>query len=98
MCSAPNGRKNRPRSAANIFQIGKPPQRDPERRESTESARRAQRAVDDCRMVSLPRAYRVIGRLLVGEIEPTTTELKRFCYPTPSPGFRDADHVNARWY
>ncbi|XP_016136447.1 regulator of G-protein signaling 7-binding protein B-like [Sinocyclocheilus grahami] len=23
MCSAPNGRKNRPRSAANIFQIGK---------------------------------------------------------------------------
>ncbi|XP_063066078.1 regulator of G-protein signaling 7-binding protein B [Engraulis encrasicolus] len=50
MCSAPNGRKNRPRSAANIFQIGKASQRDPERRESTESARKAQRAVDDCRM------------------------------------------------
>ncbi|XP_050948615.1 complement component C6 [Labeo rohita] len=49
MCSAPNGRKNRPRSAANIFQIGKSSLRDPERRESTESTRRAQRAMDDCR-------------------------------------------------
>ncbi|TRY97880.1 hypothetical protein DNTS_034119 [Danionella cerebrum] len=49
MCSAPNGRKNRPRSAANIFQIGKSSVRDPERRESTESTRRAQRAMDDCR-------------------------------------------------
>ncbi|XP_073668734.1 regulator of G-protein signaling 7-binding protein B [Paramisgurnus dabryanus] len=50
MCSAPNGRKHRPRSAANIFHIGKPSLRDPERRESTESARRAQRAMDDCRL------------------------------------------------
>uniref|UniRef100_A0A8C2EIU6 Regulator of G protein signaling 7 binding protein b n=1 Tax=Cyprinus carpio TaxID=7962 RepID=A0A8C2EIU6_CYPCA len=49
MCSAPNGRKNRPRSAANIFQIGKTSVRDPERRESTESTRRTQRAMDDCR-------------------------------------------------
>ncbi|XP_067279977.1 regulator of G-protein signaling 7-binding protein B [Pseudorasbora parva] len=49
MCSAPIGRKNRPRSAANIFQIGKSSMRDPERRESTESTRRAQRAMDDCR-------------------------------------------------
>lgn len=53
MCSAPNGRKNRPRSAANIFQIGKSSMRDPERRESTESTRRAQRAMDDCRTVSV---------------------------------------------
>ncbi|XP_060928278.1 regulator of G-protein signaling 7-binding protein A isoform X3 [Limanda limanda] len=45
MSSASNGRKNRPRSAGNIFQIGKPPQREPERRESTESSRRAQRAI-----------------------------------------------------
>lgn len=51
MSSASNGRKNRPRSAGNIFQIGKPPHRDPQRRESTESTRRAQRAVADCRMV-----------------------------------------------
>ncbi|CAM4667754.1 unnamed protein product [Leuciscus chuanchicus] len=49
MCSAPNGQKNRPRSATNIFQIGKSSMRDPERRESTESSRRAQRAMDDCR-------------------------------------------------
>lgn len=53
MCSAPNGRKNRPRSATNIFQIGKSSMRDPERRESTESSRRAQRAMDDCRTVSV---------------------------------------------
>lgn len=53
MSSASNGRKNRPRSAGNIFQIGKPPHRDPQRRESTESTRKAQRAVADCRMVGL---------------------------------------------
>lgn len=53
MSSASNGRKNRPRSAGNIFQIGKPPYRDPQRRESTESTRRAQRAVADCRMVRM---------------------------------------------
>lgn len=53
MSSASNGRKNRPRSAGNIFQIGKPPCRDPQRRESTESTRKAQRAVADCRMVGL---------------------------------------------
>lgn len=50
MCSAPNGRKKRPRTASNIFQISKASHRDPERRESTESTRKAQRAVDDCRM------------------------------------------------
>lgn len=53
MSSASNGRKNRPRSTGNIFQIGKPPYRDPQRRESTESTRKAQRAVADCRMVGL---------------------------------------------
>lgn len=53
MSSASNGRKNRPRSAGNIFQIGKPPYRDAQRRESTESTRKAQRAVADCRMVGL---------------------------------------------
>lgn len=53
MSSASNGRKNRPRSTGNIFQIGKPLYRDPQRRESTESTRKAQRAVADCRMVSM---------------------------------------------
>ncbi len=53
MSSASNGRKNRPRSAGNIFQIGKPPHRESQRRESTESTRKAQRAVADCRMVGL---------------------------------------------
>ncbi|XP_077378259.1 regulator of G-protein signaling 7-binding protein A isoform X2 [Festucalex cinctus] len=53
MSSASNGRKNRPRSAGTIFQIGKPLYRDPQRRESTESSRRAQRAVAECRMCCL---------------------------------------------
>lgn len=56
MSSASNGRKNRPRSSGNIFQIGKPPYREPQRRESTESTRKAQRAVADCRMVGLRHA------------------------------------------
>ncbi|KAM3874084.1 regulator of G-protein signaling 7-binding protein B-like [Diretmus argenteus] len=50
MCAAPYGRKKRPRSAANIFQLSKAPQTEPERRESTESSRRTQGAVEDSRM------------------------------------------------
>ncbi|MEQ2212124.1 hypothetical protein XENOCAPTIV_025610 [Xenoophorus captivus] len=45
MCSAPYGRKKRPRSAGSIFPISKGTQAEPERRESTEAA------VDDSRMV-----------------------------------------------
>lgn len=43
MCSAPYGRKKRPRSTGSIFPLGKAAQTD--RRESTEGA------VDDSRMV-----------------------------------------------
>ena len=45
MCSAPYGRKKRPRSAGSIFPSGKVAQTEPERRESTEEA------VDGSRMV-----------------------------------------------
>ncbi|XP_019728249.1 regulator of G-protein signaling 7-binding protein A [Hippocampus comes] len=72
MSSASNGRKNRPRSAGTIFQIGKPLYRDPQRRESTESSRRAQRAVAECRMIvqefnTLVALYRELV-ISIGEI------------------------------
>ncbi|KAJ8347019.1 hypothetical protein SKAU_G00284200 [Synaphobranchus kaupii] len=72
MCSAPNGRKNRPRSTGNIFQISKTPCRDPARRESTASAREALRAVEDCRMTvqefnTLVALYRELV-ISIGEI------------------------------
>ncbi|XP_061673977.1 regulator of G-protein signaling 7-binding protein A [Syngnathoides biaculeatus] len=72
MSSASNGRKNRPRSAGTIFQIGKPLYRDPQRRESTESNRRAQRSVADCRMIvqefnTLVALYRELV-ISIGEI------------------------------
>ncbi|XP_056147016.1 regulator of G-protein signaling 7-binding protein B-like isoform X2 [Lampris incognitus] len=53
MCSAPYGRKKRPGSAANVFLIGKaaPPDPDPDpRRDSAESAWRAQGVACDSRM------------------------------------------------
>nr|XP_046224169.1 regulator of G-protein signaling 7-binding protein B-like isoform X2 [Oncorhynchus gorbuscha] len=85
MCSAPNGRINRPRSAANIFQLGKPPQRDPERRESTESARKAQRAVGDCRMV-----------ISIGEISADCPSLRGVLHRTRTKGcaMAQAAHQN----
>ncbi|XP_028827066.1 regulator of G-protein signaling 7-binding protein B [Denticeps clupeoides] len=90
MCSAPNGRKNRPRSAANIFQIGKPAPRDAERRESTESGRKAQRAVEDCRMTvqefnTLVALYReqVIS---VGEISVDCPSLRTQMHKTRMKG------------
>lgn len=46
MCSAPYGRKKRPRSAGSIFPVSKGAQTEPERRESAEGA------VDGSRMVS----------------------------------------------
>ncbi|XP_060790845.1 complement component C6 [Neoarius graeffei] len=50
MCSAPNGRKSRPGSAGRMFQLGKAARSEPERRESTDSARRGgQRALEHCR-------------------------------------------------
>ncbi|XP_061529348.1 regulator of G-protein signaling 7-binding protein A isoform X1 [Phycodurus eques] len=72
MSSASDGRKNRPRSAGTIFQIGKPLYRDPQRRESTESSRRAQRSVADCRMIvqefnTLVALYRELV-ISIGEI------------------------------
>ncbi|KAM9822403.1 regulator of G-protein signaling 7-binding protein A [Syngnathus typhle] len=72
MSSASNGRKNRPRPAGSIFQIGKPLYRDPQRRESTESSRRALRAVVDCRMIvqefnTLVALYRELV-ISIGEI------------------------------
>uniref|UniRef100_A0A3B4GHW3 Regulator of G-protein signaling 7-binding protein B-like n=1 Tax=Pundamilia nyererei TaxID=303518 RepID=A0A3B4GHW3_9CICH len=45
MCSAPYGRKKRPRSTGSIFPLGKAAQTETDRRESTEGA------VDDSRMV-----------------------------------------------
>uniref|UniRef100_A0A8D0ADV3 Complement component 6, duplicate 2 n=1 Tax=Sander lucioperca TaxID=283035 RepID=A0A8D0ADV3_SANLU len=50
MCSAPYGRKKRPRSAGSIFPISKVAQTEPERRESTEEA------VDGSRMVSTDKS------------------------------------------
>lgn len=38
MCSAPHGRKKRPRSAGSVFPTGKVAQTEPERRESAEGA------------------------------------------------------------
>lgn len=66
MSSASNGRKNRPRAAGNIFQIGKPPYRDAQRRESTESTRKAQRAVADCRMVGLRHVSACMVSVIMG--------------------------------
>uniref|UniRef100_A0A672QDF2 Regulator of G-protein signaling 7-binding protein A n=1 Tax=Sinocyclocheilus grahami TaxID=75366 RepID=A0A672QDF2_SINGR len=77
MSSAPNGRKNRPRSAGTIFQIGsKPPSREPERRESSE----ALRAVADCRMVvqefnTLVALYRELV-ISIGEISTDCPSLR----------------------
>lgn len=85
MSSASNGRKNRPRSAGNIFQIGKPPHRDPQRRESTESTRRAQRAVADCRMVGRRHVRASMARRVMLFCEPVF--VPETVYP---PGLRDA--------
>ncbi|XP_073440355.1 regulator of G-protein signaling 7-binding protein isoform X3 [Dendrobates tinctorius] len=52
MTSAPNGRKNRPRSQGSIFQIGsKSLPRDLDRRGSSESALKSQRTLDHCKML-----------------------------------------------
>ncbi|KAM6965625.1 regulator of G-protein signaling 7-binding protein A [Aplochiton taeniatus] len=90
MSSAPNGRKNRPRSAGNIFQIGKPPYRDPERRESTESTRKAQRAVADCRMIvqefnTLVALYRELV-ISIGEITVDCPLLRADMFKTRTKG------------
>lgn len=61
MCSAPNGRKSRPGSAGRMFQLGKAARSEPERRESTDSARRGgQRALEHCRAVGRRREYRSV--------------------------------------
>ncbi|XP_036383896.1 regulator of G-protein signaling 7-binding protein A [Megalops cyprinoides] len=90
MSSAPNGRKNRPRSAGNIFQIGKPPPRDTERRESTESSRKAQRAVGDCRMIvqefnTLVALYRELV-ISIGEISVDCPSLRVEMHKTRTKG------------
>ncbi|KAG9354027.1 hypothetical protein JZ751_012151 [Albula glossodonta] len=90
MCSAPNGRRIRPRSAGNIFQIGKPPNREPERRESTESSRKALRAVEDCRMVvqefnTLVALYRELV-ISIGEISIDCPSLRAEMHKTRTKG------------
>ncbi|XP_044000318.1 regulator of G-protein signaling 7-binding protein B-like isoform X2 [Gambusia affinis] len=84
MCSAPYGRKKRPRSAGSIFPISKGAQADPERRESTEAA------VDDSRMTvqefnTLVALYReqVIS---VGEISVDCPSLRAQMHQTRSKG------------
>ncbi|XP_057688752.1 regulator of G-protein signaling 7-binding protein A [Corythoichthys intestinalis] len=90
MSSASNGRKNRPRTAGNIFQIGKPLYRDPQRRESTESSRRAQRAVADCRMIvqefnTLVALYRELV-ISIGEITADCPNLRADMLKTRTKG------------
>ncbi|KAJ8402007.1 hypothetical protein AAFF_G00372420 [Aldrovandia affinis] len=90
MCSAPIGRKNRPRSTGSIFQIGKPPYRDPERRESTESARKASRGVEDCRMTvqefnTLVALYRELV-ISIGEISIDCPSLRAEMHKTRTKG------------
>ncbi|XP_036385078.1 regulator of G-protein signaling 7-binding protein B-like isoform X1 [Megalops cyprinoides] len=90
MCSAPNGRKNRPKSSGNIFQIGKAPHRDPERRESTESARRAVRGVEECRMTvqefnTLVALYRELV-ISIGEISVACPSLRAELHKTRARG------------
>ncbi|CAI5649992.1 regulator of G-protein signaling 7-binding protein A [Oreochromis niloticus] len=90
MSSASNGRKNRPRSAGNIFQIGKPPYRDSQRRESTESTRKAQRAVADCRMIvqefnTLVALYRELV-ISIGEITVDCPSLRAEMLKTRTKG------------
>ncbi|TDH01811.1 hypothetical protein EPR50_G00166570 [Perca flavescens] len=84
MCSAPYGRKKRPRSAGSIFLISKVAQTEPERRESTEEA------VDCSRMTvqefnTLVALYReqVIS---VGEISADCPSLRAQMYNTRSKG------------
>ncbi|KAF1377244.1 hypothetical protein PFLUV_G00198670 [Perca fluviatilis] len=84
MCSAPYGRKKRPRSAGSIFPISKVAQTEPERRESTEEA------VDGSRMTvqefnTLVALYReqVIS---VGEISADCPSLRAQMYYTRSKG------------
>ncbi|MEQ2287428.1 Regulator of G-protein signaling 7-binding protein B [Ameca splendens] len=84
MCSAPYGRKKRPRSAGSIFPISKGAPAEPERRESTEAA------VDDSRMTvqefnTLVALYReqVIS---VGEISVDCPSLRAQMHQTRSKG------------
>ncbi|XP_055024091.2 regulator of G-protein signaling 7-binding protein A isoform X1 [Misgurnus anguillicaudatus] len=85
MSSAPNGRKNRPRTAGTIFQIGgKPASRaPPERRESSE-------AVADCRMVvqefnTLVALYRELV-ISIGEISADCPSLRAEMHKTRTKG------------
>ncbi|KAK6492595.1 regulator of G-protein signaling 7-binding protein-like [Huso huso] len=90
MSSAPNGRKNRPRSAGSIFQISKPPYRDPERRGSTESAPKNQRALEDCRMLvqefnTLVALYRELV-ISIGDVSVDCPSLRAEMHKTRSRG------------
>ncbi|XP_063334981.1 complement component C6 [Pelmatolapia mariae] len=84
MCSAPYGRKKRPRSTGSIFPLGKAAQTETDRRESTEGA------VDDSRMTvqefnTLVALYReqVIS---VGEISADCPSLRAQMHHTRSKG------------
>ncbi|XP_051525510.1 regulator of G-protein signaling 7-binding protein A [Myxocyprinus asiaticus] len=88
MSSAPNGRKNRPRTAGTIFQIcnKSPASRESERRESSE----ALRAVADCRMVvqefnTLVALYRELV-ISIGEISTDCPSLRAEMHKTRMKG------------
>ncbi|MBN3318370.1 R7BP protein, partial [Atractosteus spatula] len=90
MSSAPNGRKNRPRSAGSIFQSGKAPYRDPERRESTESTLKTQRALEDCRMIvqefnTLVALYRELV-ISIGDVSVDCPSLRAEMHKTRTQG------------
>ncbi|XP_063043096.1 regulator of G-protein signaling 7-binding protein A [Engraulis encrasicolus] len=83
MSSASNGRKNRPRSAGNIFQISKPPYA--ERKDSE-----AQCAVADCRMIvqefnTLVALYRELV-ISIGELSRDCPSLRAEMHKTRIKG------------
>ncbi|XP_051508853.1 regulator of G-protein signaling 7-binding protein A-like [Myxocyprinus asiaticus] len=88
MSPAPNGRKNRPRTAGTSFQIGNKPlaRRESERRESSE----ALRAAADCRMVvqefnTLVALYREMV-ISIGEISADCPSLRAEMQKTRTKG------------
>lgn len=93
MSSASNGRKNRPRSAGNIFQISKPPYT--ERKDSE-----AQCAVGDCRMIvqefnTLVALYRELV-ISIGELSRDCPTLRAEMYKTRIKGCEMARTAHQR--
>ncbi|XP_062372570.1 regulator of G-protein signaling 7-binding protein A [Sardina pilchardus] len=93
MSSASNGRKNRPRSAGNIFQISKPPYA--ERKDSE-----AQCAVGDCRMIvqefnTLVALYRELV-ISIGELSRDCPTLRAEMHKTRIKGCEMARTAHQR--